>query len=268
MNIITGTTAKGIPFAKFGNGSETILIPNGDPDFMHTEPTKGLIKLVAKPFAPMLDDYNFHFVKRKPNLPENYTIEQIASDYAEYIEDEIGTDGIVLGNSSGGSYSQHLALHHKNLVKKLILVATAYKLGPKGRALHKQVGEIALKGKWNKAYATLIAGAYDRGLSKYVYKTMMNLFGTNFLGKPESASDGIVEVYAEDAHNIKDQLNEISMPTLLIGGDRDYFYPIELFKETAEGIPNCELIIYPNAGHMVSDSKQFASDILNFISNN
>jgi hypothetical protein len=39
-----------------------------------------------------------------------------------------------------------------------------------------------------------------------------------------------------------------SPPILVIGGGRGRFYPTELFRETAECLPNARLIIYYRLG--------------------
>ncbi|WP_327584330.1 lysophospholipase [Nonomuraea sp. NBC_00507] len=43
----------------------------------------------------------------------------------------------------------------------------------------------------------------------------------------------------------RDRLTCITAPTLIIGGGRDMAYPVELFRETAERLPESELIVYP-----------------------
>jgi pimeloyl-ACP methyl ester carboxylesterase len=52
----------------------------------------------------------------------------------------------------------------------------------------------------------------------------------------------------------------------VIGGGRDRFYPTELFRETAEGIPNARLIIYEDRGHggALAD-RHFSRDVIAFL---
>ena len=59
---------------------------------------------------------------------------------------------------------------------------------------------------------------------------------------PNDPSYLIVTVEAEDKHDFKDRLAEITAPTLVTGGDQDPFYSETLFRETAEGIPNARFI--------------------------
>jgi pimeloyl-ACP methyl ester carboxylesterase len=69
---------------------------------------------------------------------------------------------------------------------------------------------------------------------------------------------------AEDHFAFKDCLSEITPPTLVIACENDPLYSEQLFRETAEGIPNCKLIIYPGMGNP-SSGKQFECDVLDFL---
>ena len=79
---------------------------------------------------------------------------------------------------------------------------------------------------------------------------------------PPDPSDGLVEIEAEDKHDFKERLAEIKVPTLVIGGENDCFYPI---RETAARIPSARLILYKNAGHMAIMKRQFGEDVLAFL---
>lgn len=57
------------------------------------------------------------------------------------------------------------------------------------------------------------------------------------------------------------------MPTLVVGGNQDFFCPETLIRETADSIPNAKLIIYQDLGHEAAFSKQLAADVFAFISN-
>jgi pimeloyl-ACP methyl ester carboxylesterase len=62
------------------------------------------------------------------------------------------------------------------------------------------------------------------------------------------------------------RLGEISAPSLVIGWGRDHFYPAELIRETADGIPNARLILYEDCarGGTFAD-RRFGKDVLAFL---
>ena len=84
------------------------------------------------------------------------------------------------------------------------------------------------------------------------------------LGAPQDPNDVIVTVEAEDQHNFKDRLAQITAPALIVAGEQDPFYTPALFRETAAGIPHARLCLYPNMGHPAA-GKQFERDVLAFL---
>jgi pimeloyl-ACP methyl ester carboxylesterase len=52
----------------------------------------------------------------------------------------------------------------------------------------------------------------------------------------------------------KSFLSKISAPTLVIGASKDKFFSEEIYRETADLIPNGEVVIF-NSGHMVPVEK-------------
>jgi pimeloyl-ACP methyl ester carboxylesterase len=105
-----------------------------------------------------------------------------------------------------------------------------------------------------------------KGLARQIARPLFSLVAllAGRFAAPGDPSDLIVTVDAEDRHDFKDRLNEITAPTLVIGGDEDPFYTPVLFHETAAGIPNARFIIYPKMGHPAS-GKEFSQDVLEFL---
>ena len=143
-----------------------------------------------------------------------------------------------------------------------VLAMAGYCLREEAKQLQRRVGILAQEGRWGAAYSTLITGVYPHGIKRSVFQVLMGLFG--MIGAPDSASDGVVEIEAEDSHDFKERLGEIKVPTLVIGGEDDYFYPIQ---ETAEGIPNAMMVLYPEFGHnaLFAHSRQFVTDVRIFL---
>jgi pimeloyl-ACP methyl ester carboxylesterase len=86
--------------------------------------------------------------------------------------------------------------------------------------------------------------------------------GGMMFGSAAGTSDGLVEIAAEDAFDFSERLEKIKAPTLIIGGDRDFFYDI---KETAEKVLLAKLVLYRGIGHMAVMKRQFAEDLLAFL---
>jgi pimeloyl-ACP methyl ester carboxylesterase len=118
------------------------------------------------------------------------------------------------------------------------------------------------QGKWRAAAASMAGTVMSRGVKRLLFKSIMWLFGKLMFGSPANPSDGLVEIEAEDKHDFKERLVEIKVPTLVIGGEEDFFYPI---RETAAGIPNAKLILYDGVGHNAMMKRKFNEDVLAFL---
>ena len=95
-------------------------------------------------------------------------------------------------------------------------------------------------------------------------KFFMGYIGPLMWSNTDKPSDLLVEGKAEMAHNTKNRLAEIKAPTLVIAGDKDYYCPEELLRETAAVIPNAELTLYEGKAHMAT-GKKFDEDVLAFL---
>lgn len=77
-------------------------------------------------------------------------------------------------------------------------------------------------------------------------------------------SDLQVIIRAEDQHRFLARLAEIRAPTLVIDGADDRFYSEALLRETAAGIPDARLILYPGQGHAAMGAA-VQQDVLAFL---
>ena len=66
-------------------------------------------------------------------------------------------------------------------------------------------------------------------------------------------------------YDARDILPTISVPVLLIGGDRDMFFPADIIEETARLIPDCTLRLYAGPGHDVFTDQRVPGDMLDVI---
>jgi pimeloyl-ACP methyl ester carboxylesterase len=208
------------------------------------------------------DSYKIYIVSRKPDLPPGYSLSDMSDDYAVMIKNELGGLADIIGVSTGGAIAQHFAIDHPDLVRRLVLAMTGFRLTEEGKELQRKVADLARKRKRHAASALLGTAIIRKGIAKHVFKWFMWLMGPLMI--PADASDGIVEIEAEDRHDLSDRLDRIKAETLVIGGEEDFFYPV---RETARKIPNARLVLYPNLGHnaMFARSRQFGEEIKAFL---
>ena len=265
-NAVAGYFRSGLPYYRFGYGPRTLVIFQG----LHFEnkPLSGrMARLYSSVYKFLGKDFTTYVVTRRPGLPSGYTMQDMSDDYATMIKEEFGKPVDVIGMSTGGSIAQHFAADHPDLIRRLIIHSSAYVLSDEAKRLQMHVALLARQRQWRKAYATMFAHILPRSRVVACIARPIVWLGSlsaGLLGAPEDPSDFAVTVEAEDKHDFKDRLAQITAPTLLVAGNKDPFYPESLFRETAEGIPNARLIIYEGMGHPASGT-QFDRDVLTFL---
>jgi pimeloyl-ACP methyl ester carboxylesterase len=75
----------------------------------------------------------------------------------------------------------------------------------------------------------------------------------------------VSQLLGEDA--LRDELNSIHAPTLLIWGDKDPLVPLRLAREYERAIPHAHLVVFDGVGHiaMAERPNEFAHAILDFV---
>ena len=268
--VISGYFTNGLPYNKFGHGTKNIIIFQGL--MFENKPLTGRqVNFFLKSYRFLSSEFTIYIVTRKPGLPKGYSMQNMADDYAEMIKNEFRKPVDILGVSTGGSIAMHFTATYPELVHRLVIHSSAYTLRDAAKKAQLRVGKLAKQKKWRAAFATLIEiSVPSNGVKRYLFKPfiwIISLFGGIFFGKPKDPSDLIITIEAEDKHNFKERLYEITVPTLIIAGDKDPFYSEKIFHETAEGIPNSKLILYKGMGHPAS-GKQFKRDLYAFLNTN
>ena len=188
------------------------------------------------------------------------TIEAMA-DHAVAFVGALGLSQVdVLGFSIGGYVSQTLALRHRTLVRRMILVAT----GPRGGdpSQDPQAAEYA-------ASTDPITG--ESSLEAFLY----------LFFRPTATSQAAGRAFWERRHERKrdvdppstpqtmaaqraaatewrqirgerfSELQDIAQPTLVVNGHHDVMIPTLNSYTLSQHIPRAQLIIYPDSGHGV-----------------
>jgi pimeloyl-ACP methyl ester carboxylesterase len=260
MVLVTrGIFRNGVPYVCFGKGTEPLLILSGGPGNYLSSP-------MYKEYNFLGNNYRLLMLSRKSGLPKGYSTADMAEDIAAVIRDEFKGEPIdIIGESYGGLIAQHLAANHPELIRHLVISMSAYKLTEEGAKLDMRFAELASQGKIRAAFKSLEPMLNGNPVKKSLAMFFMSLFGSKILSNP-NPQDLLVEGEAEVRHNSKKQLPQIKAPTLVVGGDRDYFCPVELLSETAQAIPNAKLIIYEGKGHE-SLGKRYQKDVAAFLVN-
>ena len=136
-----------------------------------------------------------------------------------------------IGASVGGMVLLHLATREPDRISSMVLVGTASRIPDQRRAI--------LRGT---TMETLPSEVRDRWRSCAVR-------GDNQMRRMVDRFRSFVND-TDDVNFSAAQLHAIRARTLIVHGDRDVSFPVEIPVEMYRGIANSELWIVPNGGHM------------------
>ncbi len=263
MNAINGrlkTEGWNVDYVCFGKGQKKLILIPGGGDGVRT--VKGMAFSMAWQFRQFSGDYRVYVISRRNDLPQGYTIMDMAEELALVMEKlEIGAADIV-GVSQGGMIAQQLAVRHPEKVSKMVLAVTA----PGAN----QIMEEAL-GSWleelaGKDYKGFVLDMLERYYTEKTIRRARPMFSVFWkLLRPKD--DGRLRIQLESCLNYhgEETISGIQCPCLIIGGEKDRVVGAEGSRQLAELIPGSSLYMYPEYGHGLNDeAKDFNLRILDF----
>ncbi|MFZ5802639.1 MAG: alpha/beta fold hydrolase [Candidatus Omnitrophota bacterium] len=243
----SGTWASGHPYLQFGRGAEPLVVfPPLQGPFFGLTLSPGYFRYLFFAFGQR---YTVYAIARKPMLSVGCSTRDMAHDYAAVIAREIGP-AHVMGFSLGGMIGQYFAADHPALVRKLVLVASADRMGEEGLAITRRWIPWAREKDMEAIVRTGMLASYRGSYRWFCPFFKLGMTG-DFFRRMASPADFIIALQAAMLHNGKSILKEIQAPTLMVAGDRDTFFPSPCIRETARGIPASQCVLIRGAGHGV-----------------
>lgn len=262
----TGSFANGMEYIAWGSGPKRLLFIVGGPG--SAVPSEREARMAAGSIGPYLDDgYTVWAVTRRRNMPSGYTIADMADDYADVVENELGGRvDVVVAEELGGLIGLHLAADHPGLLDRLALVRTAWGATEWGRDVDGRFGEALGAGRFAEAGAATLEEVVPGALWWWLRRLVGPLIGRWLASRDYNLPDVLVEARAERAFDGRGVLPRISLPVVLIAGDKDRIFAKDQVEETARLIPDCTLIRYEGTnGIRTAASRRVPRDVLAFV---
>lgn len=154
--------------------------------------------------------------------------------------DALGIErAVVAGISMGGAIAQLLALEFPARVERLVLVGTGARLRVAPQYLD------GIKSDFAAAARALVENYFAPGApAELEDKSLRQLLAT---GSAVTYGD----FAACDAFDVRERVQNIACPTLVVCGRADRMTPVRYSESLAQSIPHARLAIIENAGHMV-----------------
>jgi len=244
-----------------GAGEPLVLLPGLE---THEHAPRGLRRwFETRQCKQLAQGREVWWVARRGDRTSPATIAELAREHADALRWWFGHPVDVVGVSTGGSIALQLAADHPDVVRRLVVVSAAYRLGAFGRDTQRQAAKALRQHRPHRAGAAMTAIMGVKPVTRSILQVLGWVFGPAIA---RSADPGLVAtIDAEDDFDLKARLADITAPTLIAGGDQDACYGRELFEETAAGIPGARLIRYPGRGHLGIGGRRVARDVRGFL---
>ena len=110
-------------YAAFGRGCRKLIVLPGLSDGLAT--VKGKAWILSSPYKRFFRDYTVYMFSRKNQMPEGYSIRDMARDQVEAMKSLGIEKACIMGVSQGGMIAQYMAIDYPETVERLILAVTA-----------------------------------------------------------------------------------------------------------------------------------------------
>ncbi len=254
-----GNTA--MSYVSFGYGDRTLILLPGLSDGLVT--VRGKALLLAKPYSLFFEKYTVYMFSRKDSMPDHYSIRDMAKDLCDAMNALGIRKASVMGVSQGGMIAQFLAIDYSYMVDRLILAVTA--------PCANDIIENNVK-KWMNlaqhcAHRELMIDTAEQSYSEnYLKKYRKTYPFIGLIGKPSSYRRFLINAEAILEFDASKELNKITCPTLIIGGEKDRTVGIQASYELKKSIHNSVLYTYEEYGHAAyEEAADFNSRVFKFL---
>ena len=190
-----------------------------------------LLPILTTKYRCYLIDLRGH--GRSDNATNDWTKEQFSRDIIGLCK-ELGIDSaFFLAASSGGMTMLRVARYAPQLVKAMVIDSATYRIPGEAQKFYKPPKSLSPK------------------LQEY-YKKANEIYGAEYWHEMAQAFYNF-RLPDCDINMPLESLKEIASPTLIIHGDRDNFFPVNIPCDMKMTIPNAELSIFPNTQHIVME---------------
>ncbi|MBQ7216531.1 MAG: alpha/beta hydrolase [Synergistaceae bacterium] len=253
VNMLLGTIQAenfAMDYLRFGNGARNLVIIPGT----SVQSVMMSAQAIADSYKLLTEDFTVYVLDRRKDMPESYTVYDMARDTAEAVKAlKLGRVRL-FGTSQGGMIAMKIAIDYPELVESMILGSTSAKVTQETyRRVFAGWAELAEAGKAEELYLSFGKALFPASVfeqSRELFIEAAKTVTPNDLKRFVTITEGM------KGFDVTGDLNKIKCPVLVIGSNSDKIFGGEAsakIMEAIKGKPNCELFMYDGYGHAVYD---------------
>lgn len=237
-------------YCRFGSGKRVFVILPG----LSIQSVMGMKDSIEEAYSIFKDDFTTYVFDRRKNIPEDYSIYDMADDTAAAIEKMGLRDVFIFGASQGGMIAMAMAIRYPQLVKKAVLGSTSPHVKPEQEAVVKKWIALAEKGDREGLYLEYGKEIYPPD----VYEKYRDVFlQTAQTVTDEELKKFVILAKSIPGFDVSQQLDKIQCPIMALGVFEDRVLDSDATMEIAENLdskPDFALYMYTGYGHAAFDT--------------
>ena len=252
-----------IKYIRFGKGSKTFVILPG----LSLQSVLPLAASVEKQYEIFCNDYTVYLFDRRENLPERYSVYDMAEDTAKAMK-ALGMSKVCLfGASQGGMMAMIIASRYPGLVSKLALGSTACKADEKSAPVIEEWVSLAKQGDAEGLCLSFGEKVYPKDFFEKYKKAFKVLARTV---SSEDLKRFIILASGCDSFDASEEIKSIECPVLVTGDTDDAIFGEKALYDIENQMknnPDFEKYLYSGFGHAVYDmAPDFTQRLYSFFS--
>jgi pimeloyl-ACP methyl ester carboxylesterase len=173
-----------------------------------------------------------------------------------------GPPYVLIGNSMGAAVALRFAADYPGLTKAVVVTAPAIffrrswtglrpilRVPGLGRLLARTIFFYALGNR--RSAAKMLASAYGSRIDEVTAEMREAMLRPLRVRGSANAAYGLGLSY--ETRSLFDDLSSVEAPVLVVAGGRDRAVPIDAVRRVHQRLPHSELIVLPDAGHLVQE---------------
>ena len=254
---------QGLDYITFGKGKKTLIIITG----LSLQRLGDMSNLtIYSLFSRYAREYKVYIFDRRDHIEEGVSIENMADDFYQSLQELHVDNASIIGISQGGMIAQLFAIKYPQKVKKLVLALTLSRNNTISRETIEGWIEMAENGDMDKLNKDAMNKSFSSPVLKKLY--WINRLFLRSVSK-EKRNRFVNQAKSILAFDCYSSLDKITCPTLVLGAKNDLVLGVDGARELANSIPNASYYEFGKLGHAAFiESKQFNKIILEFLREN
>ncbi len=236
-------------YLRFGNGARNLVIIPG----VSVQSVMNYAESITDSYKLLTEDFTVYVFDRRKDMPDSYTVYEMARDTAEAIKAlKLGRVSI-FGASQGGMIAMKIAIDYPELVEALILGSTAARVTEEALTVIDRWIQLAKAGDSEGLYLSFGEAVYPAQVFEQSRQLMIDAARTV---TPDDLKRFITMSEGMKGFDVTGDLRKIMCPVLVIGSNDDRVLGGEAsvqIMESLKGRPDCELFMYDGYGHAAYD---------------